>query len=49
VHGDRARFSPDGRQIAFISTSGQSDVMASQPDIVDAGGGSPRRFALDDA
>ena len=44
------RFSPDGKQIAFISTSGQYDVMASRSlTIVDAGGGSPRMFALDDA
>jgi len=44
------RFSPDGRQIAFISTSGQYDVMASRSlTIVAAEGGTPRRFALDDA
>jgi dipeptidyl aminopeptidase/acylaminoacyl peptidase len=44
------RYSPDGRQIAFISTDGQYDVMASHSlSIVPADGGAPRRFALDDA
>ena len=44
------RFSPDGKQIAFISTDGQYDVMASRSlTIVAAGGGPPRRYGLDDA
>src|SRR6185436_4750673 len=44
------RFSPDGRQIAFISTDGQYDVMASRSlTIVAAAGGAPRRYGLDDA
>jgi dipeptidyl aminopeptidase/acylaminoacyl peptidase len=44
------RFSPDGRQIAFISTSGKRDIMASRSlTIVGASGGAPRTFGLDDA
>jgi dipeptidyl aminopeptidase/acylaminoacyl peptidase len=44
------RYSPDGKQIAFISTSGQYDVMASRSlAIVAAEGGTPRTFVLDDA
>jgi dipeptidyl aminopeptidase/acylaminoacyl peptidase len=44
------RFSPDGRSIAFISTNGRSDIMASRSlTVVAAAGGSPRVFGLDDA
>ena len=44
------RFSPDGSQIAFISTSGKRDIMASRSlTIVGARGGAPRTFAMDDA
>ncbi|HXI27646.1 MAG TPA: S9 family peptidase [Vicinamibacterales bacterium] len=44
------RFSPDGRSIAFISTSGRSDIMASRSlTIVAASGGAPRVHNLDDA
>jgi len=44
------RFSPDGRFIAFTSTGGRSDIMASRSlTIVEAQGGPPRTFALDDA
>jgi dipeptidyl aminopeptidase/acylaminoacyl peptidase len=43
-------FSPDGRQIAFISTSGKADIMASRSlTVVAAAGGTPRVFVLDDA
>jgi dipeptidyl aminopeptidase/acylaminoacyl peptidase len=44
------RFSPDGRSIAFISTSGRNDIMASRSlTIVPASGGTPRTFVMDDA
>jgi dipeptidyl aminopeptidase/acylaminoacyl peptidase len=45
------RFSPDGRSIAFISTGGRHDIMASRSlTVVNAGGGaSPRTYTLDDA
>jgi dipeptidyl aminopeptidase/acylaminoacyl peptidase len=44
------RYSPDGRSIAFISTNGRSDIMASRSlTVVAAIGGSPRTFVLDDA
>jgi len=44
------RFSPDGRSIAFISTNGRRDIMASRSlTIVAAAGGPPRAFLLDDA
>jgi dipeptidyl aminopeptidase/acylaminoacyl peptidase len=44
------RFSPDGRSIAFISTNGRTDIMASRSlTVVDAAGGTPRSFILDDA
>jgi len=44
------RFSPDGRWIAFISTGGKNDIMASRGlYIVGAAGGSPRAFPMDDA
>jgi dipeptidyl aminopeptidase/acylaminoacyl peptidase len=44
------RFSPDGRSIAFISTNGRNDIMASRSlTIVPATGGTPRVFAMDDA
>jgi dipeptidyl aminopeptidase/acylaminoacyl peptidase len=44
------RFSPDGRSIAFISTNGRNDIMASRSlTIVPAAGGTPRVFAMDDA
>ncbi len=45
------RFSPDGRSIAFISTSGKVDIMASRSLAVAPaqGGTAPRVFAMDDA
>jgi len=44
------RFSPDGRSIAFISTDGKVDIMASRSlALVPAQGGTPRLIALDDA
>src|SRR5262245_7177643 len=44
------RFSPDGRSIAFISTNGRNDIMASRSlTIVAAAGGAPRALGLDDA
>jgi dipeptidyl aminopeptidase/acylaminoacyl peptidase len=44
------RYSPDGRSIAFISTNGRNDIMASRSlTVVPASGGTPRAFALDDA
>jgi dipeptidyl aminopeptidase/acylaminoacyl peptidase len=44
------RFSPDGRSIAFISTNGHSDIMASRSlTIVGASGGAPRAYPMDDA
>ena len=44
------RYSPDGRSIAFISTNGRSDIMASRSlTVVAANGGTPRTFVLDDA
>src|SRR6185295_15078425 len=44
------RYSPDGRQIAFISTGGRNDVMATRSlTLVPAAGGTPRAFVLDDA
>src|SRR5262249_33422980 len=44
------RFSPDGGQIAFISTSGKRDIMASRSlTIVAARGGASRTFGMDDA
>jgi len=44
------RYSPDGRQIAFISTNGRNDVMATRSlTLVPAAGGAPRTFGLDDA
>ncbi len=45
------RFSPDGRSIAFISTSGKVDIMASRSLAVVAaqGGATPRVFLMDDA
>lgn len=45
------RFSPDGRSIAFISTSGKVDIMASRSLAVvpASGGATPRVFAMDDA
>jgi dipeptidyl aminopeptidase/acylaminoacyl peptidase len=43
-------FSPDGRQIAFISTNGRTDIMASRSVTVAATtGGAPRVFVLADA
>jgi dipeptidyl aminopeptidase/acylaminoacyl peptidase len=43
-------FSPDGRQIALISTNGQTDIMASRSlTVVPSTGGTPRVFVLDDA
>ena len=44
------RYSPDGRSIAFISTSGRNDIMASRSlTVVPSTGGTPRAFVLDDA
>jgi dipeptidyl aminopeptidase/acylaminoacyl peptidase len=44
------RYSPDGRTIAFISTNGRNDIMASRSlTVVDSAGGTPRAFVLDDA
>jgi len=44
------RYSPDGRSIAFISTNGRNDIMASRSlTIVPAAGGMAHAFALDDA
>jgi dipeptidyl aminopeptidase/acylaminoacyl peptidase len=45
------RFSPDGRAIAFISTNGRNDIMASRSLTVVAAskGGAPRAYPLDDA
>ena len=44
------RFSPDGTSIAFISTNGHRDIMASRSlTIVRASGGEPRAFLMDDA
>ena len=44
------RYSPDGRSIAFISTNGRNDIMASRSlTVVAAAGGPPRSFVLDDA
>ena len=44
------RYSPDGRSIAFISTGGRSDIMASRSlTVVAATGGEPHAFVLDDA
>ncbi len=44
------RYSPDGKSIAFISTNGRNDIMASRSlTIVAAAGGTPRAFTLDDA
>ena len=44
------RYSPDGRQIAFISTTGRNDVMATRSlTLVPAAGGTPRTFMLDEA
>ncbi len=45
------RFSPDGRSIAFISTNGKVDIMASRSLAVAPaqGGTAPRVFAMDDA
>ena len=44
------RYSPDGQSIAFISTNGRNDIMASRSlTIVAAAGGTPEAFTLDDA
>ena len=44
------RFSPDGRSIAFISTNGKVDIMASRSlAVAPARGGTPRIFPMDDA
>src|SRR3989442_437903 len=44
------RFSPDGQSIAFISTGGKNDIMASRGlYVVGAAGGAPRAYAMDDA
>jgi dipeptidyl aminopeptidase/acylaminoacyl peptidase len=47
---DGPRFSPDGRSIAFTSTDGRSDIMASRSlTIASATGGSIRTLGMDDA
>jgi dipeptidyl aminopeptidase/acylaminoacyl peptidase len=47
---DAPRFSPDGRLLAFTSTNGLTDIMASRSlTIVPSAGGSPRTLAMDDA
>ena len=44
------RYSPDGRSIAFISTNGRNDIMASRSlTIVPAAGGTAHAFVLDEA
>ena len=44
------RYSPDGRTLAFISTSGRAEIMAPRSlTFVPARGGAPRVVALDDA
>ncbi len=44
------RFSPDGRAIAFVSTDGKRDIMASRSlTVVASEGGRPRTFKMDDA
>jgi len=44
------RFSPDGQSIAFISTNGHNDIMASRSlTVVPAAGGTPRVYLMDDA
>jgi dipeptidyl aminopeptidase/acylaminoacyl peptidase len=44
------RYSPDGQSIAFISTNGRNDIMASRSlTVVAAAGGTPKAFVLDDA
>jgi dipeptidyl aminopeptidase/acylaminoacyl peptidase len=44
------RYSPDGRSIAFISTNGRNDIMASRSlTVVAAAGGTPRVYVLEDA
>jgi dipeptidyl aminopeptidase/acylaminoacyl peptidase len=44
------RYSPDGGSIAFISTNGRNDIMASRSlTVVPSAGGTPRAFVLDDA
>ncbi len=47
---DGPRFSPDGRSIAFTTTDGRTDIMASRSlAIVPAGGGTVRTIPMDDA
>src|SRR5258708_16580253 len=44
------RFSPDGQSIAFISTGGRSDIMASRSlTVAPTSAGAPPTFRLDDA
>src|SRR5260221_5044336 len=44
------RFSPDGRLLAFITTNGKADIMASRSlAVVPARGGTTRTFAMNDA
>jgi dipeptidyl aminopeptidase/acylaminoacyl peptidase len=45
------RYSPDGKLVAFISTNGRSDIMASRSLTVAStqGGAAPRVFGMDDA
>ena len=44
------RYSPDGRSIAFISTNGRNDIMASRSlTVVPSRAGSPRVYVMDDA
>jgi dipeptidyl aminopeptidase/acylaminoacyl peptidase len=43
-------FSPDGQSIAFISTNGHNDIMASRSlTVVPAAGGTPHVYLMDDA
>src|SRR5206468_3783372 len=44
------KVSPDGKLIAFTSTNGRTDIMASRSlTVVPSDGGTPRVFVLDDA
>jgi len=44
------RVSPDGRRVAFTSTNGRTDIMASRSlTVVPIDGGTPRVFTMDDA
>jgi len=46
----RPQFSPDGTQIAFVSTNGRAEIMASRSlTVVPSGGGALRLFSMNDA